>query len=347
MEIRVGSWNNPTFNGLLDLAQRDGVDIRPTLLRVITDSYIQSATHSPSDERQYSELALRLLGETDIPGRASVAARLAEYPLAPRAVIQDLARDVLEVAEPILRHSPCLTPEDCEAIIAECGPFYAEILAQRRGASGRASKVDGASAPRAGGSKASDLCELFFAAGEPERRLILLNLDYAATDAFELPSVMRRTDIWRLELAALRHQSDAVVRELETALGVSNRQAKRIVNDELGEPIVVAAKAMNLPADVLQRVLLFLNPQVGQSVDRVYSLSALYNEISVDSARRLVAIWRDADPVGRRPTRPLPTTWDQTVESARWALSEISRQSIPRKPGQDSATPRRGASVGH
>jgi hypothetical protein len=336
---------NPTFDGLLDLAQRDGVDIRPTLLRVITDSYIQSPTHTPEDERQYAELAIRLLEETDIAARASVAALLANYPAAPRPVILDLARDVLEVAEPILRHSSCLTPEDCEAIIQECGPMYAEIMAERGARKTRSASADAMPSP--GSSKAADLCELFFAAGAPERRLILLNLDYAATQPPDLPSVLHRTDIWRLELAALRHQSDAVVRELERTLGVSNRQANRIVNDELGEPIVIAAKAMNLPTDVLQRVLLFLNPQIGQSVDRVYELSSLYNEISVDSARRLVAIFRDADPVSRKLARPLPTTWDQTVESARWALSEISRTSAAHRPRRESTAPQKFASVGH
>jgi hypothetical protein len=54
-------------------------------------------------------------------------------------------------------------------------------------------------------------------------------------------------------------------------------------------------QGLNLPSDVLQRMLLFMNPHVGQSVDRVYQLAKLYGEISVDAARRLIAIWRDAD----------------------------------------------------
>ena len=122
------SWTNPTFKGLLDLAQHDGVDIRPTLLRVITDGYVQNATPAPEDERQYTELAMRLLDETDIAARAAVAARLAHHPSAPRAIIQRLARDVLEVAEPVLRHSSCLTPADCEGIIEACGPIYGHGL---------------------------------------------------------------------------------------------------------------------------------------------------------------------------------------------------------------------------
>ena len=39
-----------------------GVDIRPTLLRVLTDHYLHRRIHSPDEERHYTELALRLLG---------------------------------------------------------------------------------------------------------------------------------------------------------------------------------------------------------------------------------------------------------------------------------------------
>jgi hypothetical protein len=106
--------------------------------------------------------------------------------------------------------------------------------------------------------------------------------------------------------------------------------AGRLIGDEQGEPIVVAAKAMAVPADVLQRILLFLNPHIGQSVDRVYELASLYNEISVKAAQRLVSIWRDADPAGEPATKPTAMDWRHTVESARRALSEISRPTAKR-----------------
>src|SRR5262249_9543245 len=112
---------NPAgFEGLLNL-DRQGVDIRPTLLRVITDQYLQTAVHTPDEDRQFIELALRLLDETDISTRAAVARRLAHRASAPRPIIQQLAYDVLEVAEPILLHSPCLSPTDLIAIAAERG----------------------------------------------------------------------------------------------------------------------------------------------------------------------------------------------------------------------------------
>src|ERR1044071_1365672 len=118
------------FEGLLDLDRR-GVDIRPTLLRVLTDQYLQSSVHSPDEERHYTELALRLLDETDIATRATISARLAPHACTPLPIVQQLARDLLDVAEPVLRYSPRLTPADLDAIVAERGPAYAIVIAKR------------------------------------------------------------------------------------------------------------------------------------------------------------------------------------------------------------------------
>src|SRR3954451_21696872 len=35
----------PGFDGLMTLSRREGVDIRPTLLRVLTDLYVQTSVH--------------------------------------------------------------------------------------------------------------------------------------------------------------------------------------------------------------------------------------------------------------------------------------------------------------
>ena len=48
----------PPLDGLVDLACRDGVDIRPTLLRVLTDLYVQKPTHSASSTYWVSSSAL-------------------------------------------------------------------------------------------------------------------------------------------------------------------------------------------------------------------------------------------------------------------------------------------------
>jgi hypothetical protein len=311
---------------LLDLGHGDGIDMRPTLLRVLTDLYLQKPTHTPDDERYYTELALRLIDATDVLQRAALAARLAAYPSAPRPVLLRLAHDAIEVAAPILAHSPCLTAADLATIAEERGAAHADIIAARPRAAPPAVQARGPGDDSSARTEASELSELFYAAAAPERRLILINLDYAAFAPSPSLSATQHADVWRLESAALQHNSESVMRELEHTLGLTRTQARRIVNDELGEPIVVAAKAMDLPADVLQRMLLFLNPRVGQSVDRVYELADLYSEISADAARRLIAIWRDADETGSKPAHHEPVTWRAAAENARRALSEVSRR---------------------
>jgi hypothetical protein len=316
----------PAFAGLedlVDLGHGDGIDMRPTLLRVLTDLYLQRPAHTLEDERYYTELALRLIEAVDAPQRQALAARLASYPSAPRPVLLRLAQDEIDVAAPILEHSPCLTADDLRTIAAERGGAHAEIIAARP----TPPAMEAASPARTpDNAEVIELSELFYAAGAPERRLILINLDYAMVAPADPASVIQRTDIWRLESAALQHNSEAVVREFERMLGLSRAQARRIVNDELGEPIAVAAKALNLPSDVLQRMLLFMNPHVGQSVDRVYQLAELYGEISVDAARRLIAIWRDADRSETVKVQYESVAWRTAADNARRALSEVSRR---------------------
>ena len=98
---------------------------------MLTDQYLRTPVHTPDEERKYTELAMRLIDETDIATRAAVSVRLAPHACAPRSIMLQLARDVLEVAEPVLLQSPVLTPADCEAIIEERGVSYADILARR------------------------------------------------------------------------------------------------------------------------------------------------------------------------------------------------------------------------
>ena len=111
-----------------------------------------------------------------------------------------------------------------------------------------------------------------------------------------------------LETSALAGRPADLIRKLESALGIARPLAEAIVNDRSGEPIVVAVKALAIPIDVLQRILLFVNPSVGHSVRRVYALSALFGEIGSAAALRLVAAWRKASgaPSRRRPTAPPP-----------------------------------------
>src|SRR5947209_18918047 len=80
----------PGFDGLMTLSRREGVDIRPTLLRVLTDLYVQTSVHSGEEERQFVELTSRLIDQVDDATRAVVRGRLSIYPHTPDAIMQKL-----------------------------------------------------------------------------------------------------------------------------------------------------------------------------------------------------------------------------------------------------------------
>ncbi len=63
--------SNPDLDGLVKLSNREGVDIRPTLLRVITDLYLQKSDHSAQASQRYERLALKLIEHVDAKTKAT------------------------------------------------------------------------------------------------------------------------------------------------------------------------------------------------------------------------------------------------------------------------------------
>jgi hypothetical protein len=292
----------PNLHGLVELANRDGVDIRPTLLRVMTDLYVQKPKHSEQEERHFTELALRLIELVDAPTRAIVAGKIAGYPTAPAEVRHRLLKDMITL-QPAIEAAPA--PDD---------PPAADVPAF---------------APAA----ADELSELFLAADAEERRLILLNLPYALLQpAVPIPPAIARESTNRLEAAALGHNTELFARELERTLMISREHARRLIEDASGEPVVVAAVALAMPAAVLQRILLCLNPAISQSVQRVYELALLYEEVEPDAALRLIAIWQanckteKTAPAARPTAAHQPQLWPD-AKSAN--ASPFTRPKIP------------------
>src|SRR5690348_18418498 len=102
----------PGFDGLMTLSRREGVDIRPTLLRVLTDLYVQASSHSLDEARQFVELASRLIDQVDDATRAAVRARLAIYPGAPVSILEQLGLRPSGTDEPasLTRDVPTRSP---------------------------------------------------------------------------------------------------------------------------------------------------------------------------------------------------------------------------------------------
>ncbi len=271
-------------------------DMRPTLLRVLTELYVQKPTHTADEERHYTELALRLLDAADLSTRAAVAQRLAHYRSPPRRVVERLAGDF-----------PKLN--------GQRQPFWPSSSTLRNGELTREAPI----AVRV----ATALNELFFAATSDERRIILLNLDVIAPLSVGRGTLCHEDGLsGRLEAAVLSRNREAFAQHLAQALHISRLQARRVADDDLGEPIVAAAKALNMRRGALYRILLFVN--VGRSVARIQALTELHHELPWQSAEHMVAIWQSLPNVDRPAERHRPMLWNDDSTTRPRTVSAIA-----------------------
>jgi hypothetical protein len=267
----------PGFDGLITLSRREGVDIRPTLLRVLTDLYVQAKNHSGDEERQFVELASRLIDQVDDATRAVVKARLAIYPATPAPIMQQLGLApthegrriplAREIPAPPAAPAPARTPTDAELRMAS----------------------NMAMQPK----DAAEIHDMFFRATASERALILHNLAQTPLKAApRVPTVRARRAIETLEMAAFAADAGNFALELGESLILPGRVAAQIVDDPGGEALAVAARALDMPSPNFQRVLLFFKEEIGTSVTTVYRLSRLYDRLSDRSALVMLAAWR-------------------------------------------------------
>jgi hypothetical protein len=296
----------PGFDGLMTLSRREGVDIRPTLLRVLTDLYVQASAHSGDEERQFVELTSRLIEEVDDATRAAVRARLAIYPATPAEILNKLGlrrsapNQIMPVAAAI--HTPA----------PEAPPVKAPTEAQLRMASNLSMRPN----------DAAEISEMFFAASASERALILHNLNETPLKASaRIPAARAARAIEILEMAAFAEDSESFALELGEALILTARIATRVVNDPGGEPLAAAARALDMPSPVFQRVLMFLNPEFGSSVHNVYRLSRLYDRLSERSALVMLAAWRGSTMAVTR-AKYRPSLYDDERNRARAAPAQ-------------------------
>jgi len=280
----------PTYSdpgGLDEIALRAGADIRSPLLRTLVDLYLQKSTHTSEEERHFTELMLRLLDQADAATRAAIAHRLASYPSLPQTIARCLKNDtsrIPDLSRPV--------SEDTDWAPTQSSPESERVTA-------------------------AELSELFFAARSTERRLILMNVGYAANLIVPPLSGDFREATSELESAALARKPAAFLHALERYLGITPALARRIVTDPLGEPIVVAAKAIGVAPEAAQRILLFINPVIGQSISRVYALATLFESIDTKAAHALVGIWRAANPPSTMRQAPVPEPTDVASQSIR------------------------------
>ncbi|MET3226850.1 hypothetical protein ABIE85_000206 [Bradyrhizobium diazoefficiens] len=267
----------PGFDGLMTLSRREGVDVRPTLLRVLTDLYVQTRVHSEDEQRQFVELATRLIDQVDDATRAAVKARLAVYPQTPVPILQKLGLVAAQEGRrvPLAREIAAPPPAP--------SPVRAPTEAEQRMAWNMAMQP----------TDAAEIHDMFFHADASQRALILHNLEQTPLKAApRIPTVRAKRAIQILEMAAIAGDVENFTYELGDSLILPSRVAAEIVDDPGGEALAVAARALDMPSPNFQRILLFFKPEIGNSVNNVYRLSRLYDRLGERSALVMLAAWR-------------------------------------------------------
>jgi hypothetical protein len=302
----------------MTLSRREGVDIRPTLLRVLTDLYVQTPAHTADEERQFVELTSRLIEQVDDATRAVVRGRLSVYPGTPAPIMRKLG---LQPASPEQRVPlAARIPEAPPAPPPARPPSEAQLRL---------------SALSMQPNDAAEISAMFFSAAASERALILHNLAEAPLKpAARITAARTARAIETLEMAAFAADTENFTLELGEALILPARIAAQVVNDPGGEPLACAMKALGMPGAVFQRVLMFLNPEFGASVNNVYRLSRLYDRLSERSALIMLAAWRGATVAVTR-AKYQPALYDDERQRARSAPAQ-TRPAV--QPGADIVT---------
>src|SRR6201996_6983164 len=295
----------PGFDGLMTLSRREGVDIRPTLLRVLTDLYVQASVHSEEETRQFVELTSRLIDQVDDATRAAVRARLAIYPGTPIEVMRQfgLKPSGPDQHPPLAKELPATPSAPSMKPPSEAQLRLASNLSMQ---------------PR----DAAEISGMFFGASASERALILHNLaDTPLRASARIPAARAARAVETLEMAAFAADTENFTLELGEALILPSRIATQVVNDPGGEPLACAVKTLDMPSPVFQRVLMFLNPEFGASVNRVYRLSRLYDRLSERSALVMLAAWRGSTMETTR-AKYRPSLYDDERHRARPAPAQ-------------------------
>ena len=347
------------LRGLASLAGREGLSLRPVLLRVLTDLFVSRSHHTPDELRQFEAIAEGLIPQCDDAVLATVADRLAGYPLAPAHVLELLVSFGGPGAAPILEKSSRL-PRERLSEIAESGaavlaasiaarmdldPVLVRKLAGRREievsralARNPSAQLDHANFERLVRRAKSDrplakaLCArardpiaispLFLYASQMQREAILLAARRADL-GLERPHAGPAHAQVRLAelLRAAPGNREFFIERLALSLGCSDQIARDIVNDPFGEPMALVLAMLQAGPEAADTILTALS-HLPMRAERRKTLLQLVSDVPSATAERIV----------RTMTGPSA----DTMRRSHQPVTDSAASPVPSRPAQTS-----------
>lgn len=365
----MSSITPPELHGLLAIAREEGLDMKPVLLRVLTDLYISVPVHSSDEAAQFCEIGGTLAGQVDLDTALVVACKLAGYPGTPvevgNAILarnDDASRILLADARWMPAHTQItyaavgdrvmaaavaarahLDPDLVRLLLDRCDPLIDVTLAANTALRLPADILDvllerardeealGAALLARGDLSGADRGVLFLAADKVARRQITEDAERAASLSPRRRPAPSDEIVHSLETAALYDDGATFAQVLGLALGASPQKVRMLLADRSGEALGLALVALGVPDEVCTRIFMFRDPLVGHSTERVQALVELTRRVSPGAAERLVSAMLGLQPSKTR-TASYPPRGD-AAERPRQPAAQTTA-SAPALPGQ-------------
>ncbi|SMP05634.1 Uncharacterized conserved protein, DUF2336 family [Roseibium denhamense] len=118
---------------LTDLAKDTSATGRQSLVSMLTDMFMQGG--KDRDEQislLFGDIVLKVLGQLEEETRLVLSKRICFEEDAPRELMVELAKDDIEIAQPVLENSPALTSEDLVEIASTASMDHLGAIAGRK-----------------------------------------------------------------------------------------------------------------------------------------------------------------------------------------------------------------------
>ncbi len=313
--------------GLARLGSGGGLDMRPVLLRVLTDLFVSRAHHGYDEIRQFETIALGLLDKTDSATKIIVAEKLALCGAAPRSLAERLVSEGGPAAAAMLARSTVLPRAwllcaamgeagdlaeavagrpDLDSNLCQILAARPEIEIIRALAANSGAPLDPAGfralAARAAGDRAlaaalcarsaspRDIAPLFLYASHRQRIAILLDARRAdlGQPAQAGPSQTEAATAAEIESAAMKGDLTLMAAIVARALGSTLSAAREFAEDTNGEAFALVLCALRTGVDAAARIFMCLDPAIAHNVERVRALVRITADTAPATALRLV-----------------------------------------------------------
>jgi uncharacterized protein (DUF2336 family) len=294
-----------------------------TLLVALVEGYVgMTGGRRTEDTRQFVELFGQLIDDVDVFTRAVVAQKLAQHPDVPLSVLIRLASDEdFAVAEPVLADAVQLPGGLVDILSAGADVIIRRILARRKDLTEaqvsslisdqdpeiltilgqRAVTVQPAQPP----APAETGHDLRFLTGDRSMRGLLLNEAIQLTGP--APAQISTERLTTLVRAATLRRLDLLAVTFAEMSGLRADLVEALFEDDGGEPLLVLCRHVGLGEEAMAQIMARAAPQVGEVVDQMFRLRALFRSLSADAASTMIAVMQEEwAPVPRHAPQVAP-----------------------------------------